>query len=205
MAGAFVNFASYTDFRQKVQWLIEGDELENTFTVGVLDLIIALGEQRAYSDLRASSMIVPLSIATTDNTGQLPADVLELHQLFDDLNTPIEVISADRLASIGPDTSGTTLYASQTGDTLTFWPSSPATVTGSYYKRPADLKTGLNTTFQRYPDVFLFAALTESSSVIGQSARISEWDAKYKTAVGNANRLERDRAYGGSRIRMRAL
>lgn len=199
-----MNFATYQAFRANVQWLIEGDELEGTFEPKMLDLIVALGEQRVYADLRASSMIAPLSLATTNNTAALPADLLELHALYDDLNTPIEVISADRLASIGPQTAGRSLYASQTGDTLTFWPSAPATVTGSYYKRPADLKTALNATFTRYPDVFLFAALVESSSVIGQSGRIAEWDAKYRTAVGNANRLERERAYGGSRIRMRA-
>lgn len=200
-----MNFASYQAFRANVQWLIEGDELEGTFSPNVLDLIIALGEQRAYSDLRASSMIAPLSMATADNQGTLPSDLLELHSLYDDANVPIEVIPADRLASIGPQTSGRALYASQTGDTLTFWPSAPATVTGSYYQRPADLKTALNSTFNRYPDVFLFASLVESASVIGESGRIPEWDAKYKTAVANANRLEHQRVYGGSRLRMRAL
>lgn len=204
MAGAAVNFASYQAFRTNVQWMIEGDELENTFSPDVLDLIIALGEQRVYADLRASSMIASLSLATANNQAMLPSDLLELHALYDDPNVPIELVSADRMASIGPQTSGRALYASQTGDTLTFWPSAPATVTGSYYQRPADLKTALNSTFNRYPDVFLFAALVESASVIGQSGRIAEWDAKYKTAVGNANRLERQRAYGGSRLRARA-
>lgn len=199
-----MNFATYQAFRTNVQWLIEGDELENTFSPDVLDLIIAMGEQRVYADLRASTMIAPLSLATTNNTATLPDDLLELHALYDDPNVPIEIVAADRLQSIGTQTSGRALYASQTGDTLTFWPSAPATVTGSYYQRHADLKTGLNATFNRYPDVFLFAALVESASVIGQSGRIQEWDAKYRTAVGNANRLERERAYGGSRIRMRA-
>lgn len=199
-----MNFASYQAFRVNLQWLIEGDQLENTFNPNVLDLIIALGEQRAYSDLRASTMIKPLSLTTTANTATLPADLLELHSLYDDPNVPIEIISADRLQSIGPMTSGRSLYASQTGDVLTFWPSAPATVTGYYYQRPPDLKTALSTTFQRYPDVFLFASLVESASVVGDDKRIPVWDAKYRSAVGNANRLERARAYGGSRIRQRA-
>ena len=199
-----MNFPTYQAFRVNLQWLIEGDQLENTFNPNVLDLIIALGEQRVYSDLRASTMIAPLSLTTTGNTATLPADLLELHALYDDPNVPIEIVSADRLQSIGPEAGGRSLYASQTGDVLTFWPSAPATVTGSYYQRPADLKTALNTTFARYPDVFLFAALVESGSVTGETQRIPEWDAKYKTAVGNANRLEQERAYGGSRIRMRA-
>lgn len=204
MAGAAVNFPTYQSFRVRVQQLIEGDQLDATFSPDVLDLIIALGEQRVYSDLRASTMIVPLSLTTTANTATLPADLLELHALYDDPNVPIEIISADRLQSIGPMTSGRALYASQTGDVLTFWPAAPAAVTGSYYQRPADLKTALNSTFTRYPDVFLFAALVESGSLTGESKRIPEWDAKYRSAVGNANRLERERAYGGSRIRMRA-
>lgn len=199
-----MNFPTYQSFRVRVQQLIEGDQLDTTFSPDVLDLIIALGEQRAYSDLRASTMIAPLSLTTTDNTATLPADLLELHSLYDDPNVPIEVVPADRLQSIGPQTAGRSLYACATGDTLTFWPSAPATVTGYYYQRPADLKTALSTTFQRYPDVFLFASLVESGSVTGESKRIPEWDAKYRSAVGNANRLERERAYGGSRIRMRA-
>lgn len=199
-----MNFPTYQAFRTNVQWLIESDQLEDTFNPNVLDTIIALGEQRAYSDLRASTMIAPLSITTSDNTGPLPTDLLELHSLYDDPNVPIEIISADRLQSIGPQGGGRSLYACQNGDELTFWPSAPATVTGYYYQRPADLKTALNATFNRYPDVFLFAALVESQSVTGESNRIQEWDAKYRTAVGNANRLERERAYGGSRIRVRA-
>jgi hypothetical protein len=154
--------------------------------------------------MRASTMIAPLSLTTTDNTATLPADLLELHAMYDDPDVPIEVISADRLQSIGPETGGRALYACQTGDVLTFWPSAPTTVTGSYYQRPADIKTGLNSTFTRYPDVFLFAALVESGSLTGETNRIQEWDAKYRSAVGNANRLERERAYGGSRLRMRA-
>jgi hypothetical protein len=199
-----VNFATYQAFKVNLQWLIESDQLEGTFNPNLYDLIISLGEQRVYADLRASTMLAPLSLTTAGNTATLPADLLELHALYDDPNVPIEVISADRLQSIGPETGGRSLYASQTGDVLTFWPSAPATVTGYYYQRPPDLKTALSTTFQRYPDVFLFAALVESGSVTGESRRIPEWDAKYKTAVGNANRLERERAYGGSRIRIRA-
>lgn len=204
MAGAAVNFASYTAFRSNVQWLLEGDELEGTFSPDVLDLIIALGEQRAYADLRASTMIAPLSLTIANNEATLPADLIELKSLYDNPNLPIEIVSEEKINSIGPMTSGSTLYAAQVGDKLIFWPAAPTTATGYYYQRPADLKTALNPTFNRYPDVFLFAALVESSSFIGQSGRIAEWDAKYKTGVGNANRLERERVYGGSRIRMRA-
>jgi hypothetical protein len=199
-----MNFASYNDFRVKVQWLIEGDELENTFSPDVLDTIIGLGEQRVYADLRASTMVASLSLATTNNQATLPADCLELRALYDDANVPIEMIAEDRLQSIGPQTAGRSLYACQTGETLTFWPSAPATVTGSYYQRPADLKTALNSTFNRYPEVFLYASLCCSASVTGETNRIAEWDGLYKNAMVSAARMESQRAYGGSRIRIRA-
>lgn len=199
-----MNFASYNDFRVKVQWLIEGDELENTFSPDVLDTIIGLGEQRVYADLRASTMVASLSLATTNNQATLPADCLELRALYDDANVPIEMIAEDRLQSIGPQTAGRSLYACQTGETLTFWPSAPATVTGSYWQRPADLKAALNSTFNRYPEVFLYASLCCSASVTGETNRIAEWDGLYKNAMVSAARMESQRAYGGSRIRIRA-
>jgi len=199
-----VNFTTYNDFRVKVQWLIEGDELENTFSPDVIDAIIALGEQRVYADLRASSMLAPLALTVTNNVATLPADLIALHYLADDANVPIEIIAYDRLASIGPMTSGRALYAAQMGDTLTFWPAAPATLNGWYYQRPADLKTGLNSTFTRYPEVFLYGALCCAASVTGESNRIAEWDGLYKNAMVSAMRMESQRAYAGSRIRIRA-
>ena len=199
-----MNFTTYNDFRVKVQWLIEGDELQNTFSPDVIDTIIALGEQRVYADLRESSMVAPLALTVTNNTATLPTDLLELKYLADDSNVPVEVIAYDRLKSIGPDTAGRTLYAAQMGDRLEFWPSAPATLNGWYYQRPPDLKLALNSTFNRYPECFLYAALTASASVIGESNRIAEWDGLYKNSMVNAMRLESQRAYGGSRIRMRA-
>lgn len=199
-----MNFTTYNDFRVKVQWLIEGDELEGTFSPDVLDQIIALGEQRVYADLRASSMVQPLALTVTNNVAPLPADLLAVKYLADDSNVPVEIITYDRLKSIGPVTSGRTLYAAQMGDNLEFWPSAPPTLNGWYYQRPADLKTGLNSTFDRYPEVFLYAALTCSASVIGESSRIPEWDGLYKNAMVSAMRMESQRAKGGSPLRIRA-
>lgn len=204
MGGSAVNFTSYSDFRVKVQWLIEGDELANTFSPDVIDTIIGLGEQRVYADLRASSMVQPLALTVTNNTAPLPSDLLEIKYLADDSNVPVEIIAYDRLKAIGPDTAGRTLYAAQMGDTLEFWPSAPATLNGWYYQRPADLKTALNSTFNRYPECFLYAALTASASVTGETNRIPEWDALYRASLINAHRMETQRAMGGSRIRIRA-
>jgi hypothetical protein len=211
-----VNFADYNAFRVKVQWLIEGDELENTFSPDVIDMVIALGEQQVYAGvptapgqpatpgLRASCMIKPLALTVTDNVATLPDDLLEIHYLADDDNTPVEIVTYDRLKSIGPVTGGRTLYAAPMGDTLEFWPSAPDTLNGWYYQRPADIKDGLHATFNRYPEAFLYGALTCAASVTGETQRVPEWGALFKTALSNAAAAESRRAYAGSRIRIRA-
>jgi hypothetical protein len=40
--------------------------------------------------------------------------------------------------------------------------------------------------------------------VTGETNRIAEWDGLYKNAMVSAARMESQRAYGGSRIRIRA-
>ncbi len=85
-----MTFADYQAFRVALQWLIEGDELTNTFSVAVLDLIVGMAEGRIYdgdgmtAGLRASTMEADLSAAITDNAADLPADLLQLKEVYFD-------------------------------------------------------------------------------------------------------------------------
>ncbi len=199
-------FATYQAFRVGVQWLIEGDELTGTFSTNVLDLIIELAESRVYRDLRASSMVTALSVAVASNAATLPANLIELKEVYFSGNRPLDIVPLDRLRTLEADGStggGDAIYCAQDGDTLRFWPTTTGTVLGSYYAKPAALLTALNATFTRYPELFVFASLVEAMPFLGMESKVPMWDARYQRALSDAMQDEAMRVYGGGPLRMR--
>jgi len=208
-----MQFPDYNAFRLAVLSLIEGDDTGTpSFSLNSLDLMIALGESKVYSGdeqvagLRASTMVTDLALASPYT---LPADLLELQQVYFDGKAPVEIVTLDKLRSlIASGTSpGQVRYAAQDGDALVFWPTTTSTALGSYYARPEALETVTwadATTFARYPEVHIWAALTESAPFLGFDARMPMWQDKFRQALVQANQAERMRVYGGSPLRMRA-
>lgn len=208
-------YASFQAFRTAVEKLIEGDDIGDTFDVSTLDLIIGLAESRIYvgdadvGALRASSMLTDLSVAVSSNTATLPADLLELHEVYFAGEPPLEIVPLERIRRLEEAgyTGGTVRYAAQDGDTLRFWPSASGTLLGSYYARPTALETvspfANATTFHRYPELFIFASLVEAMPFIGMEQRIPFWDGRYKNALLAAKHAERMRVNNGGRMRVR--
>ena len=211
-----MQFTNYEAFRVAVQHLFEGDDTaSNTFSVNTLDLIIGLGEERAYHGdgqtpgLRASTMLADLSVAVASNAADLPADLLELKEVYFSGERPLDIIPLDRLRALEADGSGTgatTRVAAQDGDTLRFWPTASGTLLGRYYAKPESLETVTwadATTFARYPQLFLYAALYEGAVFLGMYDKMPMWEAKYRALAGGANHSERMRVYGGGPLRVR--
>lgn len=209
-------FASYQAFRTSVEKLIEGDDIGDTFNVNTLDLIIGLAESRVYigdadvGSLRASSMLEDLSVSVSGNAATLPADLLELKEVYFSGEAPLEIVPLERLRRLIEGTlsgSGTVRYAAQDGDTLRFWPEASGTLLGSYYARPTALETVLPfsdaTTFHRYPELFIYASLVEAMPFLGMEQRIPFWDGRYKNALLAAKHAERMRVNNGGRMRVR--
>ena len=202
-----MNFATYAEFREAVRNLLEGDEIGDTFSVDSLDLMIALGEQRVYRELKASTLYTSATLTTVaSNLLALPSSLIALDKVVIG-GKQVEVIDLWRLdALIESDASANqTVYCAQSGDNLKFFPAvaDSTSITLSYYARPADIATAINSTLTRYPEVFLYAALTESSPFIGEDSRTPMWEAKFKEVVGWANTDNRWRAYSGSPLRIR--
>lgn len=209
-----MQFTDYAALRSSVRYLIDADGSQIAATglpparpTEMLDMVIALGEQRTHRHLRASTMVTDLSAAVTSNAADLPADLLELKEVRFSGQPPIEILPLDRLRALeaSGSSTGTTRYAAQDGDTLRFWPEASGTLLGSYYARPAALQTATwadATTFARYPDVYLYAALCEAAPVIGRDGTV--WEGKFSELLGAAMQDERMRAYAGSPLRMRA-
>lgn len=211
-----MNFADYNAFRVKLQWLIEGDELTDTFSVDVLDTIVGLGEERIFHGdamtpgLRASTMQTALSAAVTSNAATLPADLLELKEVYFSGKPPLDIIPLDRLRALeadGAQTGADTRYCAQDGDTLRFWPTASGTVLGSYYAKPESLETVTwadATTLARYPALYLYTCLYEGTLFLGMPEKALAYEARYRALADGAAHSERMRVYGGGPLRIRA-
>lgn len=202
-----MNFASYSDFREKVRVLIEGDEIGETFSTTTLDLIIGLAEQRVYRDLRASTMYTTATLTTVaSNALALPTSLLALDRVSigGDQVEVTDLWRVEELINGGASASNPT-YCAQKGDTLIFFPevADSTSIVLSYYARPADVSAGINTTVTRYPEVFLYASVAESAPFLGEDNRVGLWEQKYANALAQATKDERWRTYDGSPIRVR--
>ena len=219
-----MTWATYNEFRTAVQLMIDGDEVSSVIQPQTIDTFIALGEGMIYTGaapspayreglppLRASSMEVEWADVAANgnvvanNAVAIPSDCLELVVAYFDEDAPLEVVSESELRPrllCG----GEPRYVAQAGDNLIF--AGAATdgdeLLGRYYARPAALKTALNATFSRYPDLYLYAALAASAPFLGQSAKLPIWQGTYAALLTQALRTEQMRVYGGSRLRMRA-
>lgn len=201
-----MQFASYAVFREAVRNLIEGDVISNTFSTATLDLIIGLAENRVYRDLRASCMVATDTLTVTNNLAPLPADLLELKAVWKDRDEPLEIVSLERVNRLGAN-GGDAYYAALDGDNLRFAYETSGTVDIDYYARPTDMKSETvwadQKALARYPEVFLFASVAESSPFLGEDARVGLWEQKYAQALAQAQSDETWRAYSGSALRIR--
>jgi hypothetical protein len=209
-----MQFPDYNAFRVAVQHLFEGDDTtSNTFSVNTLDTLIGLGEERVFNGdnvtpgLRASTMVKPLSVAITSNAATLPADLLQLKEVYFSGQAPLDVVPLDRLRALEAiGSGGNAAVCAQDGETLRFWPTASGTVSGSYYAKPAALASVTwadATTFARYPQLFLYAALFEGAVFLGMVDKMQMWEAKYRQLAEGANHSERLRVYGGGPLKVR--
>lgn len=203
-----MNFSSYSDFRNKVQSLLDGDDISTSdLSVSILDLIIGAGEIRVYRDIRSSSQDTALSITATNNVAPLPADYLELKgapytvKFKAATYAPWEVVQ--NYIQTGCTMSGQVTFYTFEGDTMIFYPPQTGTITGRYYKRFADISTGLNALFNRHPDLFIYASLSESAPFLGELTRLPLWQGTYAELVASANEQERRRVTRGSKLQTR--
>jgi hypothetical protein len=175
--------------------------------------MIEQGEARVYygdedEGLRASCMEAPINLAVASNAVTLPADLLQLKEVYFSGYRPLEMISLDRLRLYEQEgvSAGVPRYYAQDGDTLRFWPRASGALLGTYWRLPGGMASGTwatHETVNRYPELFIHAALAESGPFYGDDARIPIWEGKLRTWRAAAKRSERVRATG-SMLRMRA-
>jgi len=199
---------TYAQIRERVRLLIEGDEIDASFSTSTLDLLISMGENRVYRNLKSSTMYtVSAAQNATSNVLAIPSATLSLDKVIID-GKAVEVTDLWRVQAHidNGDTATDTIYCAERGDNLIFWPaiSDTTNVYLYYYATPTALATTVNSTYERYPELFLYAAVAESAPFLGEDNRIPIWEGKFKLSLDDADRLERWRAYSGSAIRIRS-
>ena len=198
---------SYAQVREKVRLLVEGDDIGTTFSTDTLDLIISMAENRVYRNLRSDTMhVASAALNATSNVLAIPADLMELQRIVVG-GKDVELTDMWRVQQLIDGGSGgsDTLYAAQRGPDFVFYPAIDDTtdIYLYYYGKPSALALGENTTYTRYPELFLYAAVAEASPYLGEDSRAPMWEAKFAQALQDANANERWRAYGGTQLRIR--
>ena len=201
-----MQFANYAEFRTQVQRLIDGDDVsQSDFSATTLDLIISMGEQRLYREVRSSAQDAALSLVLSSNAATLPSDLLELRSVYFSGYGAIDIVPYETLIDAqSTGRVGIAHMAAQVGDTLVFFPSTSGTLTGRYYKKFPDIADGItsNTLFARHPDLFLYAALSESAPFISDN-RLQVWEGKYRAVRDYVNNEEKRRVYSASKLTTR--
>lgn len=216
-----MQFANYTDFRTAVIRMIDGDDVgSGSLSTATVDLLISLGDQGVYNGtlgangetlpgLRCGDMEADLSLTVASNAAPLPTDCLQLIRVQQTGEYPMDYVAEEGMLRYikGGGGSGAARQYTQQGRNLIFFPvlDDGATVGGRYYKKFADVSLGtLNAAFNRYPDLWLYAALAESAPFIGEDARLPLWKAQYRGRLLAALATEQNRAHSGSRLSIRA-
>jgi hypothetical protein len=201
-----VQFASYVDFRNRVQSLLDGDDISTSdLSVSIMDTIIGNGEIRIYRDVRSTCQEAALAVTATANSAPLPADFLELkgspYTAKCRVSTFVPWETIQNRIQTGYVIGANQIYYSFQGDAMIFYPTQDGTlINGQYYRRFADISTGLNALFIRHPDLFIYAALSESAPFLGEMTRQPVWEAKYTALAQAANEQERRRRTRGSKL-----
>jgi hypothetical protein len=205
-----VQFSSYVDFRNQIGTLLDGDDIsQSDLSVQVLDLIIGAGEVRIYRDIRSSCQDTQLAITSVGNSAPLPGDYLELKgapftaKFRTATYEPWQVIQ--NALQTSSTTASNVMHYSFEGDAMIFYPAQGdgTLINGRYYKRFTDISSGLNALFTRHPDLFIYAALSESAPFLGEMTRLPIWQGKYGELAQSANEQERRRVTRGSKLATR--
>ena len=212
-------FGSYADFRNRLHQLMDGDDVStSSISTNIIDLIVSMGEQRVYRDVRSSLQDASLAVSVTANTATLPSDCIELKNLhfsgnrslkyapYEDLEQRIQLQNSISGGSLSGQLD--TVWYSLEGDGVIFWPTvtDGTIINGRYVKRFPDIATNDitgNTFFARFPDLWLYAALAESGPYLGERDRLPIWETKYTQLANAANLFESRRKYQGSKLQTR--
>jgi hypothetical protein len=198
---------TYSELQAAVKnWLKRGTELDSYLA----DIILA-GEKRIFRKLRVRAMEEALSSTISSGTIALPTGYVDLKFAYID-GSPVQNLqrkSADWMYLNYPTraSDGKPKFIAREGTNFIFgpYPDSGYTVKGVYYKRLTAVASSANTLFTDNPDLYLFAALAESSLFLGQDDnRPKIWEAKFNEILRDVQNEDSDEGTSGGVLSMTA-
>lgn len=167
--------------------------------------LVTIAENKVQKQLRVREMETSLA-ATLGATGtcSVPTDLLELKFSYMDTSPvrKLERKTAEWIYEKYPNrsASGTEFFVAREGSSFIFGErgTSGRVMKGSYYAKPTAMSSTINSVFSAYPEVYLFAALSESEPFIGRDSRIPLWESKYQQYLQAANAQDKSEYHSGS-------
>lgn len=197
---------NYTDLKTTVANYLARSDLTNQ-----IEDFIRLAEIRLRRDLRIRQMLKSVTTTTTggDSTVELPADFLQLRDLFVVTNPvrDLQYVSPSVFSRNGRVTeSGLPVFYTIIGSEFKLAPTPDTnyTVEMLYYSSPEFLSdSNLSNTFMAVaPDLLLYGALAEAEPYLMNDARIQLWSSLYDRGMANLTASDDAAEYSGVPIKM---
>jgi len=198
-----------SDLYVEIVRMLDGDDPEvSDISSDSMSRLVSIAQRRIYRDVRCRWNEKEFTTTTvTNNLAPLPADFESpsiAHFGRQALIPVDETVIQDYYASTGSKER----YIAVAGSNFTFWPpiSDGVALLGRYYARLPDLtdaNIATNALFQNADDLFVYAALVESTPFFGPKDQMATWEAKYESIVETLNLHNHRAAYGVGRMKLR--
>lgn len=199
-------FTSYSGY---VNEILSWAQPSSTMTTAQVTSLIGVSERQVNQKLRVRPMETALAATVvTAGTAAVPADYMELKYAYiaGTPTRPLKRSTPDAIYAKYPDRTPLALQESlvaREGSSFIFGPAGQSgdVMTGIYYANPISMadNTTVTQTFSLYPQVYLYAALSNLEPFIGRDPRIQVWANYYLKALEDANGQDaRESASGGS-------
>lgn len=196
-----MSFSDLAAFRLSIStW----PDIGSTIPDSRLDDLIRIAENKVNKVLRVREMETAL-VATLGTTGTcaVPSDYIELKNAY--INTSptrkLERKTVDWIYDKYPDrvNQGTEQFVAREGANFIFGPvgTQNRVMKGIYYAKPVAMTSTINSLFSAFPEIYLFAALSEAEPFVGRDARIPVWEGKFQQYLHMANQSDKDEFLSG--------
>jgi hypothetical protein len=172
---------------------------------------ITLAEIRLSREIRTRKLLKSVTTSTTagDSTVEIPADFLELRDLYLGGNPRVSLSYLSPSAytrDAQAEVSGQPAFYTMLGQEFEFAPipDKVYTVELLYYFKPTPMSDSVasNEFLANYPDALLYAALAEAEPYLMNDARVQVWAQLYDRAISNINNSDQNSEYAGVPLSM---
>jgi len=197
--------SNYGELKTAIADFLNRDDLTS-----VIPTFVVLAESQIARDLNHWRQERRVTTSLNERFENLPSDWLRTINMYLADGAPIEYASVAEISRqrvLEDDISGKPrLYTLNSGQ-IEFYPApdEPYDLTMVYKARiPAfNEDTDYNWLLREYPDVYLYASLTQSAPYLQEDQRVATWAQLYSAAVANLNKDDADAKYSGGPLVMR--